>query len=316
MDDMLSRVDSSNVVLIGCHRFTELDDLPAVENNLLSLKEVLTDPRVWGLPEGRIEVVDQPSSADDVLDAVRRAAESASDTLVVYYSGHGLTDPYTTELYLALTESQTEPERVRSALRFEYLRRIILGSRAEKTVVLIDCCFSGRALLGVMGDLGAAGAIGGAIVEGTCVVTAASETAVALAEPGEEFTAFTGALISALRNGLQGAGELIDMDTLYRSIHSELQARSRPLPQQRNRNTAGRICIARNRAFATAPNPAHPERHEHPEPKEKQPSEPPHVTAAQAVETSTGIDETARLILTGFAILIIGSVLAVAFLVK
>jgi hypothetical protein len=250
MADAISRVDASNVVLIGCHRFTALEDLPAVENNLTSLRDVLADPSVWGVPENRIEVLAQLSSSDDVLDAVERAAASTSDTLVVYYAGHGLIDPLTGELYLALTESSKGSHRVRSALRFDYLRRAIHSSRAEKKVVLIDCCFSARALVGAMGSGDATDVVDKVVVEGTCVITAASETAEARAEPGEEFTAFTGALLGILKKGVVGAGELLDMEALYDKIYTELDAASRPLPQKQNRNTAGRICIARNRALA------------------------------------------------------------------
>ncbi|WP_435888594.1 hypothetical protein [Streptomyces niveus] len=38
------------------------------------------------------------------------------------------------------------------------------------------------------------------------------------------------------------------MDTLYRHLHGNLASKSRPLPQQRNRNTGGLIAVARNRA--------------------------------------------------------------------
>ncbi|MFE6162131.1 hypothetical protein ACFQ7F_24835 [Streptomyces sp. NPDC056486] len=136
MADALSRGDASNVVLIGCHTFTALEDLPAVENNLAGLRNMLTDPEVWGVPKDRIAVLAQPSNADDVLGVVRQAADSASDTLVVYYAGHGLTDPLSWELYLALSGSRIGDILVHSALRFEYLRRVIRNSGAKKKVVL------------------------------------------------------------------------------------------------------------------------------------------------------------------------------------
>ncbi|MFD8200406.1 trypsin-like peptidase domain-containing protein [Streptomyces sp. NPDC059701] len=253
MADAISRTDASNVVLIGCHRFTALEDLPAVANNLTSLRDLLADPSVWGVPEDRIEVLAQLPRSDDILDAVERAAASAVDTLVVYYAGHGLIDPLTGELYLALAGSSKGSHRVRSALRFDDLRRAIHSSRAEKKVVLIDCCFSARALVGAMGSSEATDVVDKAVVEGTCVITAASETAEARAEPGEEFTAFTGALLDTLKKGVTGAGELLDMEILYHKIYTELDAASRPLPQKQNRNTAGRICIARNRAHALVP---------------------------------------------------------------
>ncbi|MEU9670496.1 trypsin-like peptidase domain-containing protein [Streptomyces bobili] len=255
------------MVLIGCHSFTALGPLPAVENNLTSLRDALANPNVWGVPEDKIEVLAQPSNDYDILSTVQRAANSARDTLVVYYAGHGLTDPLTGELYLALTDSRKEDVLVQRALRFEYLRRLFLSSGANKKVLLVDCCYSGRALLGAMGGHDATDAIDNAIVEGTCVITATSETALARAVPGEKFTAFTGVLLDTLSKGLPGAGALLDMETLYGRIRSELKAQSLPLPEMRNRNMAGRICIARNRAPAPALPSSPLERLGRPEPR-------------------------------------------------
>ncbi|EPH45013.1 branched-chain amino acid ABC transporter substrate-binding protein [Streptomyces aurantiacus] len=72
--------------------------------------------------------------------------------------------------------------------------------------------------------------------------------------PGETYTAFTGELITALSEGIPRAPDPMDMDTVYRHLHRALAAKSRPLPQQRNRNTGGLIALARNRA-APPPEP-------------------------------------------------------------
>lgn len=52
-----------------------------------------------------------------------------------------------------------------------------------------------------------------------------------------------------LRQGVQGKGPYLDLDTLYREIESSLRAKQRPLPQRRVRNTADRLAF-RNRAFS------------------------------------------------------------------
>ncbi|MFE6913469.1 caspase, EACC1-associated type [Streptomyces rubiginosohelvolus] len=248
MTELLSHGDTSRAVLVGCHRFADLHDLPAVKNNLGGLAKVLTDPTIWGIPSRRVEVLDQPSSGDDVVDAVARAADAAQDTLVVYYSGHGLVDPSTGELYVALPDSRLRDVLVQRALRYDYLRRIISASGARKKIVLLDCCFSGRGL-GVMAsakDLAA----DVSLVEGTCVITSTSKNALSLAVPGEKYTAFTGVLIDILRQGVPGAGPFLAMETVFDAARRRLASRSHPLPQQSIRNTAGRICIARNRAPA------------------------------------------------------------------
>ncbi|MFG2820038.1 caspase domain-containing protein [Kitasatospora sp. NPDC048365] len=235
----------SAAVLIGVHDFVHLDALPAVEENLLGLRRVLTDPAVWGLSDEACAVISQPTAAREVLNAVREKAREATDTLLVYYAGHGVTDDYSEELYLALPDTDRED----AALRFEFLRRAVdSSSRARRRVVILDCCYSGRAMVGAMGAAQQFADL--AEVEGTVVLTASAATRPALAPPGERYTAFTGELIDVLERGLADGPRLLDMETLYRCLHTRLGAKSRPLPQQRNRNTGGLIAIARNRAAA------------------------------------------------------------------
>ncbi|MFJ2077540.1 caspase family protein [Streptomyces anulatus] len=245
---LLSDPDRSEAVLIGVHDYTALENLPAVAQNLEGLRAALTDPEVWGLPDTACTVISQPRSVGDVLDTVRDKARRAEDTLLVYYAGHGLTDPHTDELYLALPDSDREREY--TSLRYEYLRRAILDQQAtvQSTVVILDCCYSGRALLGRMSAT--THIADQAVVEGTCLLTASSETRPALSPPGERYTAFTGELITALTEGVPDRPDPLDMDTLYRHVHRMLAGKSRPLPQQRNRNLGGLIAIAHNRAVA------------------------------------------------------------------
>lgn len=179
---LLSDPGRSEAVLIGVHDYTALENLPAVAQNLEGLRAALTDPEVWGLPDTACTVISQPRSVGDVLDTVRDKARRAEDTLLVYYAGHGLTDPHTDELYLALPDSDREREY--TSLRYEYLRRAILDQQAtvQSTVVILDCCYSGRALLGKMSAT--THIADQAVVEGTCLLTASSETRPALSPPG------------------------------------------------------------------------------------------------------------------------------------
>lgn len=255
MAGALSDPSRSRAVLIGTHAYTELDDIPAVANNIGRLRELLTDPAVWGLADGRCGVLLQPSR-QTVLDTVYDAAAEATDTMVLYYAGHGLVHPQSGELHLALPGSH--PDRPHTTLRYEELRSILLspaGGRpsARRKVVVLDCCWSGLALGGLMhgGDL-----VPGVAVEGACVLTATAATRQALAPPGETYTAFTGELIRILDAGVPGRPDPLSMSALFEELTAALRAKSRPQPQQSNRNSAGRICLFRNRAGAAGPRPA------------------------------------------------------------
>ncbi|KUM91253.1 hypothetical protein AQI88_37630 [Streptomyces cellostaticus] len=238
-------------MLIGTYAYESLGDLPAVERNVRRLGELMRDPELWGLPEDRCIELLQPSRKD-VFDTLHTAASVAADTLVLYFAGHGLIDPYTRELYLALEDSCED--RLDRALRYEDLRRVLAppyaagGPRARRKVVILDCCWSGAALDGTMAA--ADGILGRqADIRGTFVLTATAATRQALAPKGKPYTAFTGELIDAIVRGVPGAPELLSMSTLYDHLAESLPAKMLPPPQQGHRNSASHISLFRNRAF-------------------------------------------------------------------
>ncbi|WP_330318349.1 caspase, EACC1-associated type [Streptomyces platensis] len=250
----LSDPSRSCAVLIGTHEYTELDDLPPVARNVSRLRELCCDPAVWGLADERCRVLRQ-ASRGAILKAVEDATVEATDTVVVYYAGHGLVDPRSGELHLALPCSQAGPSY--TALRYEELRSVLLhpsGGRptAPRTVVILDCCWSGLALDGLMQAPDVAPAVA---VEGACVLTATAGTRQALAPPGEKYTAFTGELIRLVEDGVPGRPALLSMAALFAELTAALTAKSRPLPQLSTRQTAGEICLFRNRARETVARP-------------------------------------------------------------
>lgn len=180
---------ASRCLLVGVHTYSspELDALPAVENNLARLREAFTDPGLWGLPPDHCTVLSQPQTAESALDTIHALAEQTEDTLLVYFAGHGMTHPGTRELYLALPHSV--PGRLYTALRYEDMRQVILHGRsgALRTIVILDCCYSGRALIGGMS---ARSQVAEELsIEGTYLLTATAENREALSPPGEPLTA-------------------------------------------------------------------------------------------------------------------------------
>ncbi len=247
--------DTSRAVLIGTSRYTDpgLTNLPAVAENLTDLARLLRDPGIWGLPKTNCTVISNPATAAEVMDPIIQAAAQASDTLLVYYAGHGLVARRDAELHLALTSSR--PNAAHTALPYTTIRDELLDTRARRQVVILDCCYSGRALGRMAPDDAATLLADEAAIEGTYLIAAAAETRTALSVPGETHTAFTAELLTTLRGGIPGQGPHLDLDTLYRHIETTLRAKQRPLPQRRIRNTADRLAF-HNRAHApTRPAP-------------------------------------------------------------
>jgi uncharacterized caspase-like protein len=185
-------------VLIGASHFAaglRLPDIPAVEANLTALRQVLTSPDTGVLRPEFCRVLLDPASADEVGAAFSDMVAAATDLLLVYYSGHGLVDDSNGQLHLAL--AHTQPHRARwTALPLELLRGEIADSAAVTRVLVLDCCFSGRAIEAMAADQGVTS--GQLDVAGTYTLTSTAANAVSLAPPGDRFTAFTGALLRAL----------------------------------------------------------------------------------------------------------------------
>ncbi|MFD0140450.1 caspase domain-containing protein [Streptomyces sp. NPDC127159] len=234
---------ASRAVLVGTGRYEHLEQLPAVSNNVRALSGLLRGPLSLRLPEGHVTVVEDPAEARTVVRAVRQAAAEATDTLIVYFAGHGLVDGQD-QLCLALPH--TEFGRVETALPYDWVREVLLlDSRAERHVVILDCCYSGLALGRMSAGTGLADQ---AAVEGSFLLAAAAETRTARAPVGDTYTAFTGALLEALRQGIPGGPALLDLGFLYQHLRRTMKARGHPEPQARDRNSGAQLALARNHA--------------------------------------------------------------------
>ncbi|MFD7613099.1 SAV_2336 N-terminal domain-related protein [Streptomyces sp. NPDC059828] len=235
--------DRSNAVLVGVGAYQHLDPLPSVLTGVHDLAALLTDPAGGAFADQLTTVLADPMGLEEILDAVGQAVESAQHTLLVYFAGHSLLDPETGELMLAV--GQTRAQDPYSALAYRHLRSLLLRSRARYKVVILDCCYSGRAILSSLrpDDTGIRTDIG------TGFVMAASGAAGrALAPAGDQYTPFTGELIHVLRNGLAQGPELITAELLYREVTQRLQERGYPRPQAVSHDGAGMAPLALNRA--------------------------------------------------------------------
>ncbi len=230
----------SVAILMGASKFIDplLPDADALANNLLDLRRTLTGTTGLFLP-ANVHDFHEVSHAD--LRAVEELAQSALDTLIIYYAGHGIVDK--DGYYLAYADTLSE-RPVSSALSYDIIRTIVTNSPATRRIVILDCCFSGNAVDYV--QQGGRDSIAAISITGTLLLTATNENQPALVLPGERNSVFTGSLLRLLREGVDNGSEFIRVDELYKHIDADLFYGGQPRPRQKPTDRIGDLAFARN----------------------------------------------------------------------
>ncbi|WP_308405980.1 caspase family protein [Streptomyces naphthomycinicus] len=249
----------SRAVLVGVEDYRPLTPLPGVVAGVRRLADLLCDPHVWGLPRDHVTVLDARPSADEILTAVRDAGAATTDTLLVYFAGHGLRGRERTELYLATADADENDVAI-GTLPYRTLLDLAkrTASRARRRITFLDCCYSGLAI-----SMGGSAAVlerpdpaqplsDGYSGPGSWIMTSASGTERSFTSPGG-YPYFTGALIGVLENGIRGAGPVLSLDRIAKEVIERLRTREhqgRPVPRPHcgDRNLMGDEPWVRNRA--------------------------------------------------------------------
>lgn len=245
----------SSCVLIGVSDYSRLPRLQAVKQNVLQLEKALKDPAIWGIPSDRVHKVPYPHRAAAIREALSAAKSEATDTLLVYYAGHGLYDKGK-KLLLALPEATgTDTDETVS---WKELAELIRNVNCNRRVVWLDCCYAGLAVPDKEApdqepppDL-----LGVAKVDAVYMLVAAEWHEEASAPDGEECTAFTGELLNVLRNGIAPgppAQEFLNLNDIHQETRAALRKKHRPEPGRHDPGSIGQLPHFQNNA--TAPKP-------------------------------------------------------------
>ncbi|GAB1817203.1 caspase, EACC1-associated type [Herbidospora sp. RD11066] len=242
-------VPGARVLIVGSGSYaaeSTLTTVPAVPDTVADLGRCLVERS--GLDPSSLTTLVDPRDPREFARALARTAGEASDVLVVYYVGHGLVSPRN-ELHLATysTIDLTEGVPAYEALPYAVMREVLTDCRAPLVLVVLDCCFSGRAQGIGRGDVDE-------VFEttrrsGTYVLTSTSGDEVAWAPPGRRYTAFSGALIELLTAGDATAPRSLTLDDVYRSLSRTLVAAGLPEPRRQATDHGDPKVLA--------PNPAH-----------------------------------------------------------
>ncbi|MFF2189909.1 esterase-like activity of phytase family protein [Streptomyces sp. NPDC058155] len=256
----------STCVLIGVDNYTHLDSLRSVRRNLTELRAALSDNEIWGIPDDRITTVSNPGTPSELVGPIREAAKQAEDTLIVYYAGHGLLDRHDQKLHLTLPDSAEDQPY--TSVRADDVRHAIReNGSALRRVLILDCCFSGQ----VLTQMSAAdrGVRGGKVavemlrdVEGSYVMTSAPRDRPSHAPDPMSCTAFTGALVDIMRQGIPDGPGMLGLHALFEGVKARIAGMRPALPQEpqdEDHNGVGALEFIRNVAvLPPLPAPAAP----------------------------------------------------------
>ncbi|MFE7785765.1 hypothetical protein [Streptomyces nigrescens] len=121
-------------------------------------------------------------------------------------------------------------DRPFTAIPYDDVREALAMSPARRQVLILDCCFSGRAVQESMGTVAEFAA-----TTGTYVLSSTSSTRAAIASLGKLYPDFTGMLIDILERGVKGAPELLDIRTIYHTLRERLAGQGAPQPKMTSR---------------------------------------------------------------------------------
>lgn len=166
---------------------------------------------------------------------------------MVCYLGHGLLDTRG-ELYLATQATDHLRDGLGyTALPYATLHAELAKSRARSVIVLLDCCFSGRASSSPypadLDNFATTRSSGGYLL------ASAAPEELALAPTRERYTAFTGELIRLLREGDPAGPPELTLDHLYRCLDRVLPEQGRPRPRRYAAGRTGELALASNPAY-------------------------------------------------------------------
>lgn len=237
----------TRILLVGTGRHEDapnLPDVPAAATSVTDLADCLTR-HCGASPAGLTTLVD-PMGPRELGDAVWTAAEQAEDVFLFYYVGHGVCSPGG-ELHLA-TRATRDLSRGRAAdqaLSVSELNDALAAKcRARTIVVVLDCCYSGRARLLSAGN--------------SLLLTSATRTSFALAPEGRR-TLLTGELVRLLEEGDPHGPPRLTLGRVTDVLDRRLTSGNQP-PIVRYEGGARSLALATNRSYVPPPNRPRAER--------------------------------------------------------
>jgi len=245
-------------LIISISEYDGLERLEFCKNDGETLYKTLLDIG-YEIPDNRL-IVGTASGSElrtAIIDFFRDDSVKTSDTLLFYFSGHGVLDGYEGRYFASTDTNPNIPEE--NGVGFNLLTQQMDRSLSLKTISLLDCCFSGAAVPGVTGK--------GAQIEveaeklgrealskqfkdskGKCILASSLSQRRSYNMPDKKMSAFTYFIVE----GLKGKKDAVDRDgyvtpgSLDEYVYTQLANLKTSAIQTpvRNMSISGRISLA------------------------------------------------------------------------
>jgi Caspase domain len=239
----------SRAVLIGVPRYQDVKYLsyPAVENSVDGMYELLVESGFCGWQQEQVSKIVNPDNAGQLLLQLRRLARDTIGVLLLYFVGHGVLSEQG-ELCLAISDTHPEAPDA-TGLEYSKIKRMLhSGTSASTRIVILDCCYSGRAI--GLGSADQAQLADLSDTAGAYTLTAADNFADVSSSEDTPRTVFTGELLDLLtRDGIPGGPGGLTLGEIYPQLRSRLDVKGLPHPNQRADDQAAAFVFARNAAL-------------------------------------------------------------------
>ena len=234
-------------LLIGISNYNKgLDLLPSAVKDVDALRQVLLNPDIGGFADGDVVVLkDAEKGAIETAIYHLFANRKPDDLLLLYFSGHGVTDDRRDFYFTGISTSKDAlpPTAVSSV----YVQGEMDKSRSQRQVVILDCCHSGAFPKGMKAkDIGTVDIkLGG---EGRAILTAADSSQYAFEQEGFDLSLYTHFLVEGLKTGAADRDEDgdVSVDELHVYVEGKVKSVNNSMsPKFFGQKEGHRIVLAR-----------------------------------------------------------------------
>ncbi|MDM8564095.1 caspase family protein [Candidatus Halobeggiatoa sp. HSG11] len=231
---------NTQVILIGASKFDAADDnlpnLPNVKNNLVELHKSLNE--VVGINAKNIHPVLDKDDFDTIIEETIDIFPKASDTIIVYYAGHGIPK---NSFYLATKRTTVLKKHCTRAIESNKLVDLVIQeTKAKNIIFIIDCCFSARLKEKI--DTKSKNVF-------FIVASSSNKAAKDTSPDNQDCTAFTHELLDVLGKGIKNAGEFLTFQDISNHLEKQLLDKNLPEPQISSHGSPDKLGICKNRAY-------------------------------------------------------------------